>query len=106
MIERYSSHDSSRTTLYGVLRFELLFREAICVCVMIQRRRSRLAAEAALFDSGELNMKISKNTVVVPKHGACFDLICQLLRASTPGRPDRGESGRASCRAAMKMRKR
>jgi hypothetical protein len=35
-------------------------------------------------------MKIFKNTVVVPKDGACFDLICQLLRASTPGRPDRG----------------
>src|SRR5215467_5159822 len=80
MIRRYSSHDFSVTTLYGAASGSFLVGEAIRIRVMIERSRSRVTAEAALFDSGKLHVQIPEYAMVVEKHCSRIDSIGHRFR--------------------------
>src|SRR5437762_2774265 len=90
MMDRYSSHDVRRITLNGALSTELLFREAICIHVVIQGCGSRFPAGSALLDSGKLDVQISKDAVIVPEHRSRLDSICDSLCSCRIARPDGG----------------
>src|SRR5262245_10092497 len=87
IIERYSAHDSMRTTSYR--RWPFLFREAISVDVVIQCSGSGFAAEAALFNTRKFNVQIAEDAVIVPKHSARFEPVGEFFRTLAVRRPDR-----------------
>ena len=57
---------------------------------MVESRCVGFTTEAALFDSGKLEVQISKDSVIVHEHCARFELIGEGLGATTIFSPDGG----------------